>query len=322
MRKFNERMNNMIFKNSLYSLLLVITLSVGGFTQAAISPSNIISGGVHFAKQPGDTRSDAQFQADCSAGIGLSSCVAPSTPNGCPDGKVWSNVGSGIAHCVGVDPLCGSGADMIRDALGNPSCVGPTTSTESRVEACPAGYSGYMNQQRTVSTRATGAVEYGTWTTVQDLCVPPPPAPPPAPPPEPPAPPPPPEPVTPTPVPEVKGLHVFSPMEAGALGVHWQFPNQKDYLDDTTFNGNPKYKIIMMQQQGDWISIGIGGVPSWYPGPDGLTIKSFTINGKTHVFPPGTCAASQAEYPFTWCYLKAKSGIAAGNVYPYSFEVK
>lgn len=249
----------MIKENILHALLLAISIFATNFTNAANNPLNIISGGVNFVKQVGDPRSDAQFQADCSAGIALGTCVGPSTPNGCPEGMAWSTVGSGVAHCVGVDPLCGSGSDLIRDSLGNPSCVAPTISSENRVGGCPAGYSGYQNQQRTVSTRATGVVEYGGWTTVQDLCVPPPPAPPPAPPPDPtpePTPAPPPEPA-PMPTPEPEPVQMC-PMYTGEDAIR----GQRYTGCDAFYNHSVKQGLNYLCTASGWQNVADSG-PVW-----------------------------------------------------------
>lgn len=56
------------------------------------------------AKALGDMRTKGQFDTDCANGIALSSCAAPSTPHGCPEGRAWSLEGTAIAHCVDVGP--------------------------------------------------------------------------------------------------------------------------------------------------------------------------------------------------------------------------
>jgi hypothetical protein len=56
------------------------------------------------AKALGDSRSKEKFDMDCADGIGLSSCLAPPTPHGCPAGRAWSLEGTGVAHCVDIGP--------------------------------------------------------------------------------------------------------------------------------------------------------------------------------------------------------------------------
>lgn len=75
-----------------------------------------------FVQQPGDARYLEAFQRDCAAGIALDTCRNRPLPLGCAVGKHWSLAGSGLAHCVAVDPIC-VGTILSHDALGNPSCV-------------------------------------------------------------------------------------------------------------------------------------------------------------------------------------------------------
>lgn len=135
--------------------------------------SPIVSGGVTKVQQAGDSRTAAKFAADCEAGIGLSNCVTPSTPKDCPTGKRWTTAGSGIAHCVDVDPVCVSPSTLEHDFYGNPSCKAPviTTDVEYRTRACSSGYEGYREQERTV-TYTNGVPSYGTWRTVGNYCDP------------------------------------------------------------------------------------------------------------------------------------------------------
>lgn len=48
-------------------------------------------------------------------------CVVDPIPHDCPTGTMWSQAG-GMPHCVRVDPACISGYQLVKDALGNPSC--------------------------------------------------------------------------------------------------------------------------------------------------------------------------------------------------------
>jgi len=102
-------------------------------------------------------------------------------PSTCAAGKHWTLLGSGIAHCVLDDPVCsGATPDLVHDALGNPSCKAPVITTEYRTKSCPAGYSGSIDQERTVTTHANGTVQYGSWKTTYNDCTadaPPPPPP-------------------------------------------------------------------------------------------------------------------------------------------------
>jgi len=117
--------------------------------------------------------------ADCS--ITPSTCQAAPIPSTCPPGKHWTTMGSGIAHCVLDDPVCGAGTELTHDALGNPSCFVLIVTTQSKNKSCPAGYSGTIEQERTKTQHADGSISYGSWHTVYDGCEadPPPPASPP-----------------------------------------------------------------------------------------------------------------------------------------------
>jgi hypothetical protein len=84
---------------------IVVANILPGPVQAQSNPASpVVSGGVTFHQQPGDTRTPQQFLADCLAGIAPSSCVTPSTPRGCPAGMISTTAGTGIAHCVVVAP--------------------------------------------------------------------------------------------------------------------------------------------------------------------------------------------------------------------------
>lgn len=104
------------------------------------------------------------------------SCMTAPIAKACPTGKRWTTAGSGIAHCVNVDPVCPSSEKVAYDNMGNPSCVSrcsvseywdgsvcracTTTSTSSG--SCQSGYSG--TAYRTVTTNScTGTTSYGSW---------------------------------------------------------------------------------------------------------------------------------------------------------------
>ena len=86
---------------------------------------------VENVKRPGDMRTDEQYQADCAAGISLSSCGTMVNPRDCDPGKHWTKLGLGYFHCVVDDMDCGSGATLVHDFKGNASC---------EVIVCPPRY--------------------------------------------------------------------------------------------------------------------------------------------------------------------------------------
>lgn len=103
-------------------------------------------------------------------------CLTAPIAKACPAGKKWSTAGSGIAHCVNVDPVCSSSEKVAYDFLGNPSCVArcsageywngascsPCTKTSTSSGSCKAGYNG--TAYRTVTTNScTGSTSYGSW---------------------------------------------------------------------------------------------------------------------------------------------------------------
>ncbi len=99
---------------------------------------------------------------------------APIAAN-CPAGRKWSLMGSGVAHCVDLDPAC-VGGTVNHDSLGNPTnCQTSATRTRS----CGTGYTGSIRQRRAVYKWMDGTTTYGTWRTYSDTCdaVPPPPPP-------------------------------------------------------------------------------------------------------------------------------------------------
>lgn len=104
------------------------------------------------------------------------SCLTAPIAKACPAGQKWSTAGSGIAHCVNVDPVCPSDQKVSYDYMGNPSCVNrcsageywngascsPCTSTSTASGSCQAGYNG--TAYRSVTTNAcTGSTSYGSW---------------------------------------------------------------------------------------------------------------------------------------------------------------
>lgn len=103
-------------------------------------------------------------------------CLTAPIAKSCPVGKKWSTAGSGIAHCVNVDPVCLSSEKVTYDYLGNPSCVArcsageywngtscsPCTTTSTSSGSCQAGYNG--TAYRTVTTNScAGSTSYGSW---------------------------------------------------------------------------------------------------------------------------------------------------------------
>jgi len=73
-------------------------------------------------QRPEDARSAQQYQADCAAGIALSSCGAIPVSTDCTPDKHWVLTGSQIAHCVLNNMECPTGTTLEHDQLGNPSC--------------------------------------------------------------------------------------------------------------------------------------------------------------------------------------------------------
>lgn len=103
-------------------------------------------------------------------------CLTAPIAKSCPAGQKWSTAGSGIAHCVNVDPVCPSSEKVAHDFLGNPSCVArcsagefwngascsPCTTTSTSSGSCQAGYNG--TAYRTVTTNScAGSTSYGSW---------------------------------------------------------------------------------------------------------------------------------------------------------------
>ena len=62
-------------------------------------------------------------------------CANAPIPAACPAGRKWTLAGSGIAHCVDVDPVCPWGTSLTHDRLGNPSCVANTCPSNQVLQA-------------------------------------------------------------------------------------------------------------------------------------------------------------------------------------------
>lgn len=104
------------------------------------------------------------YAQDCSINPGA--CQPKPIPSECPAGKHWVTTGTGIAHCVTNDPVC-TGGTVVHDAIGEPQYC---QTSEDRTASCPAGYSGYKDQTRTVKTALNGTKSYGSWTTTYNGC--------------------------------------------------------------------------------------------------------------------------------------------------------
>lgn len=74
------------------------------------------------ACQPAAIGSDGALTAAARCRITPGACASLPDPANCPTGRKWSLAGSGIAHCVDVDPVCPTGTELKHDSLGNPSC--------------------------------------------------------------------------------------------------------------------------------------------------------------------------------------------------------
>lgn len=81
-------------------------------------------------QRPEDTRTAQQYQADCDAGIALSSCGPIPISTDCPPDKHWMQTGAELAHCVLNDMNCPQGSMLQHDQSGIPSC---------QPIICPAG---------------------------------------------------------------------------------------------------------------------------------------------------------------------------------------
>lgn len=62
-------------------------------------------------------------------------CANAPIAQNCPAGRKWTLMGSGIAHCVDVDPSCPWGTSLTHDRLGNPSCVQNTCPSNQVLQA-------------------------------------------------------------------------------------------------------------------------------------------------------------------------------------------
>lgn len=118
---------------------------------------------------------NASAMGNCST-ASPESCMTAPIAQACPAGKKWSTAGSGIAHCVNVDPVCPSAEKVAYDSLGNPSCVArctasdywdgstcrPCTTSSTGSGSCQTGYEG--TAYRSVTTNScTGSTSYGQW---------------------------------------------------------------------------------------------------------------------------------------------------------------
>lgn len=97
---------------SLKKYIMSATLILSGITMAQIQ----------HVQRPEDSRTPEQYQADCKAGISLSSCSIQPVSKDCEIGKHWSLDDTGHAHCVLNDMNCPDGTRLEHDNLGNPSC--------------------------------------------------------------------------------------------------------------------------------------------------------------------------------------------------------
>jgi hypothetical protein len=95
-------------------------------------------------------------------------CGSEVVPPNCPAGRLWSLVGSGVAHCVNVNPVCSWGYSLKHDSLGHPSCVQNT---------CP---SNMVLQGNGISCGCPAHLPI--WNGASCVAAPPPPPPPPPPP--------------------------------------------------------------------------------------------------------------------------------------------
>lgn len=116
----------------------------------------------------------ASAQDKCS--VSPESCMTAPIAQACPSGKKWSTTGSGVAHCVAVDPVCASSDKVAYDNMGNPSCVArcsagtywdgsscqACTTTSTASGSCQSGYNGTAFRSVTTNTCA-GTTNYGPW---------------------------------------------------------------------------------------------------------------------------------------------------------------
>lgn len=116
----------------------------------------------------------ASAQGNCTLNPEL--CMTAPIAKSCPAGKKWTTAGSGIAHCVNVDPVCPSAEKVAYDSLGNPSCVArctasdywdgsvcrPCTTNSTASGSCQPGYNGTAYRSVTTNSCA-GTTSYGNW---------------------------------------------------------------------------------------------------------------------------------------------------------------
>lgn len=116
----------------------------------------------------------ASAQGNCT--VSPESCMTAPIAKSCPAGKRWTTAGSGVAHCVDVDPVCASSEKVAYDSMGNPSCVSRCSageywdgsvcracvSTSTASGSCQSGYTGTAYRSVT-SNACTGSTSYGSW---------------------------------------------------------------------------------------------------------------------------------------------------------------
>ena len=120
-----------------YVLQLVMLLSASIAVQRGYARPGALMAQIMNPQRPEDTRSAQQYQADCAAGIALTSCAPVPVSTNCPADRHWSLKGTAIAHCVLNDISCPPGQAPERDAQDNPVCT-PIS--------CPAGMTISGNQ--------------------------------------------------------------------------------------------------------------------------------------------------------------------------------
>lgn len=122
--------------------------------------------------QTAPTDSNGALTAEARCRLTPGACASAPNPANCPVGRKWSLMGSGVAHCVDLDPPC-PGGTVNHDWLGHPTNC---QTTATRTQSCGAGYTGSISQRRTVYTWVDGRTTYGSWSTTSDTCkaIPPP----------------------------------------------------------------------------------------------------------------------------------------------------
>ena len=113
------------------ALFIASTLWAHSPTQAAQGINRLLLAQLENAKRPEDPRTEEQYQADCAAGLSLSSCGPMVKPKDCAIGNHWTKQGLGYFHCVLDDSACPSGTELTHDDIGNASC---------KAIVCPDGF--------------------------------------------------------------------------------------------------------------------------------------------------------------------------------------